>query len=132
MSARTSPARNTSRAFFDRRSTRWCTMSRGRPANSRRSMPTTTTPGSRCSLRASNRPSRPAMPVTTTLSRTSFLRGAGMSSPEDVPALLEAGLDHRLHAVAHHPHLLLDDLVVVVGVAVEALRLAEVEVILRR
>ena len=48
-------------------------------------------------------------------------------SPEHVLSLLDAAVDHRLDGLLHQPDFLLDDGVVVVGVAGEAHRLAEVQ-----
>src|SRR5215475_6218241 len=76
ISASTSPARNRSRAFLLRRSTWWCSMSFGRPA----------------------------IPVMITLrargSERSVVSGAA-ESPEDVLALTQPQLDHRLDPVLH-------------------------------
>jgi len=92
-------ARNTSRAFFERRSTWWCSMSFGRPAIGRRS-------GRRCSSRSRGgagarrcAPSRPEMPVMTT-----FLR-----SQKTCGALAEAEVDHRLDAILHRLDLVVEE-----------------------
>src|SRR5688572_1536728 len=122
MSASMWPCRNTSRAFFDRMSTWWWSMSFGLPMNGRRSMPITRYWLSRWRRRASRRPSRPAMPVMTTV------RG----SAEDTAPLAQSDVDHRLDLVLDQPDLVLDHLVVVVRVAVELQRLTEVEVVLDR
>src|SRR5258708_9317228 len=124
MSARTSLPRNRSRAFFERRSTWKCSTSRGRPAKSRRSMPTTRASPSRCSRRTSRRPSRPAMPVMTILSRAAWPLLLGRlaaipASPEYVLALLETDEQHALNLVSHPFYLLRQYLVLVVGIAVD-------------
>src|SRR5262245_37414329 len=106
-STSTLPARSTSRVFFLRMSTLWCTTSFGLPSNSRRSMPTTLVV--RCSSRVTSRPSLPQMPVIST-AMGSFL------SPEDVFAPRQAVLNHRVHGLAHHVDLGFHLGVVVVGV----------------
>src|SRR5262245_51975435 len=128
-SASTPPWRKMSRAFFERTSTWWYSMSLGRPAKGRRSRPTTWKRGSRWSRRATSRPSRPAMPVTRIVRGGAAGSGggaAGAGSPVDTLPLLEPDLDHRLDRVLDRAHLLLEDVVVVVGVPLEAQRLAEV------
>src|SRR3954463_11413618 len=103
-SASTSPARNTSRAFLLRRSTWWCSMSLGRPGIGRRSSPTICQSRSWCSRRATSRPSRPLIPVMTTLRGREGL-------PEDVFALTQPQVDHRLDPVLDRLDLLVEHLV---------------------
>src|SRR5690349_3183548 len=107
-------------------------MSFGRPCIGLRSRPTIDQPRSWCRRRATMWPKRPLMPVTTTF----FGRGIARSviiccgSPEDMFALAQADVDHRLDPVAHLLHFLVEVFVVVIGVAGEVHRLAEVEPVL--
>src|SRR5437763_868478 len=112
-------------------------MSRGRPRNSRRSMPTTRSSPSRWSRRASSLPRRPAIPVTTIFCPDERLGSGGsrlvtMGSPEDVPSLLEAGADEGVNLVAYLAHLLFQHLVFIVGIPGEPHRIAEVDAVLHR
>src|SRR5215470_15687694 len=101
-------------------STLTCSTSLGLPANGRRSMPMMRQRPSRWRRRARMRPSRPAMPVMA------IVLGP---SPEDMPAFLEAVVEHRLDRVLHGADVR-DELIVVVGIALEPERLAEVEPVL--
>src|SRR5688500_17528244 len=96
------------------------------------------------------RPSRPEMPVMTTLrSRGSVgivgppraescpsgvLRARSSSCwlPEDMRSLAKSDVDHRLDRGPYLGDLLVEHLVVVVGIARERHRLAEVQAVLHR
>src|ERR1041385_727564 len=95
-------------------------MSWGLPGIGRRSSPTICQPRSWCRRRATIRPSRPEMPVMTIL----------RDSPEDMLSPAEPLVEHRLDAVLHLLDLVVEDLVVVIGIAGEMHRLAEVEPVL--
>src|SRR6185503_16396379 len=54
------------------------------------------------------------------------------SSEEDALSRFETAIDHRLHGRLHDEDLLFDDGVIVVGIAAEAHRLAEVDAVTGR
>src|SRR6185312_13456765 len=101
-------------------------MSLGRPGIGRRSSPTIRQPTPWWSRRATRRPSRPEMPVTTHVFTGASLR----SSPEDMLPSAQAHVDHRLDPVLDGLHALGEIVVVVVGIAGEPHRLAEVHAVL--
>src|SRR5262245_10217059 len=76
------------------------------------------------------RPKRPEIPVITTLRRRGSVRSVW--SPEDVCAFTQPHVDHRLDPVPHHLDLVVENFVVVVGIAGEPHRLAEVQPVLDR
>src|SRR6478736_2059467 len=100
-------------------------MSFGRPDIGRRSRPTMFQPSSWWRRRATIRPNRPLMPVITTLRGRGIERSVG--SPEDMLALAQTEVDHRLDPVLDGLDLVVEDLVVVIGIAGEHHRLAEVQ-----
>src|SRR5215831_14701533 len=112
-------------------------MSLGRPDIGRRSSPTICQSRSWCRRRATIRPRRPEIPVITTLRSRGSARSVttappSISSPEDMLALAESLVDHRLDPALDDLDLLVEHLVVVIGIAGHRDRLAEVQPVLDR